>query len=98
MNAELIVARMRRFLLLMSGIVYALTPVELIFSKHTDTSVKLIPFGLCAAGLAAVIAATRWPRQATLLGLRIVMLIVALGALLGGYEHWAGNVEYALET
>jgi hypothetical protein len=26
------------------------------------------------------------------------MLIVALGALLGGYEHWAGNVEYALET
>ena len=98
MSADIIVARMRRFLLILAGIVYAMTPVELIFSKHTDSLEKLIPFALCAVGFVAVLVVQRQATRATLLSLRIVMVIIALGALFGGYEHWAGNVEYALET
>ena len=43
-------------------------------------------------------AALRRPQRRVLLALRLVMLLIAGGGLLGAYEHVAGNLEIAVET
>ncbi len=56
MSADAVLARLRRFLLLLSGLLLAATVVELVFIGHTD-GIQLLPFGLCALGLIAVAVA-----------------------------------------
>ena len=50
-------ARLRRFLIGLAGLIFLVTPVELIASDHTRTPTQWIPYGLCGLGLlcAAVI-------------------------------------------
>lgn len=57
MSAETIVERLRRFLFIITGVVFAVTPVELVFAKHYDEPLKLIPFALCVLGLLVVVLA-----------------------------------------
>lgn len=97
MNAETIVERLRRFLLVVTGVVFAVTPIELLFAKHTDSAVKLIPFVLCGLGLLSVVGMWLRPERKTLLILRVVMVIIAAGGLWGAYEHLTGNLGFALE-
>lgn len=97
MSADAILTRMRRFLLLLSGLLQAATVVELIFIGHTD-GIQLLPFGLCAVGLLVVVLAWRQPQRRTLLGLRVGMAPVALGGFFGVYEHVANNISFLLET
>jgi len=98
MSAETIVERLRQFLFIVTGVVFAVTPVELVLAKHYDTAVKWIPFVLCGLGLIVVLVAWLRPQRQTLLMLRVVMVIIALGGLLGSYEHLTGNLGFALET
>ena len=98
MTADTILERLRRFLLVLAGVTFAVTPIELVFAKHTDSAVKLIPFVLCGFGLLVVVAALLRPQRKILLTLRIVMIVIAAGGLLGAYEHWSGNLGFALET
>ena len=97
MSADAVLARLRRFLLLLSGLLLAATVVELIFIGHTD-GIQLLPFGLCALGLIAVVLAWRRPERRVLMALRVCMAPVALGSLIGVYEHIAGNIGLLLEV
>lgn len=61
MSAEMILIRLRRFLLLTSELLLAATLVELAFIGHTE-GIQLLPFVLCAVGWIAVGLA--WQRPA----------------------------------
>ncbi len=98
MNAEFILARLRRFLLWLAGLLFAGSLLELTFIGHVKTPVQFIPFGLCAVGLAATGAALARPRRPILLALRWSMGLVALGGLFGMLEHVQNNVAFKLET
>lgn len=90
-------ARLRRFLLTAAALVFATTVLELWFVEHAESAVQIIPFVLCGLGLLAVAAAWYTPRRGVLLGLRAVMVLVALGSLFGWYEHLAHNIAFELE-
>jgi hypothetical protein len=98
MNADTILSRMRRFLLALSGFVFVGALVELSFSNHTRELVQWIPFVLCGLGLITIALAWRRPQRKTLLALRLSMVVVALGSLVGLYEHIQNNIGFQLEV
>jgi hypothetical protein len=98
MSDTLVLARLRLFLLGLAGFLFVGTLVELVFTGHTDEPIQWVPFFLCGAGLAVVIVAIVYPSRSTLRVLKVCMIVVALGSLLGVYEHIQGNVEFRMET
>src|SRR5262245_51247358 len=96
-TAETILARLRRFLLIISGGMFVGTVIELFFVEHTETWEQWIPFGLCGLGVVMVALALWYPRRATLLALRVSMLIISIGSLFGLYEHLSGNLGFEQE-
>lgn len=97
MNAEIVVRRLRLFLLNLAAFILIGTVVELWFSDHLESPVQLIPFILCGSGLLAVTTVLVYPQRWSLLALRSVMGLVALGSLLGVFEHLEGNLAFELE-
>jgi hypothetical protein len=97
MNADLVLFRLRRFLLALSGVLLLGTFVELVFTGHTKEPVQLIPFFLCILWGGAVVLALVNTHRRSLLFLRTCMVVVVLGSLLGIYEHIANNIAFQLE-
>ena len=89
--------RLRRFLLVLSILLFGGTVVELSLVKHWGDVVQLIPFGLCGLGALAALLALFRPRRATLLGLRVCMGVVMCGSLFGIYEHFSNNIAFQRE-
>lgn len=96
MSTDLILARLRRFLLLISASLCVGTVIELWLAEHTEGT-QLIPFVLCGLGLVAVGAAWFRPQKPVLWVLRGVMGLVALGSLFGIYEHLEYNAGFYRE-
>jgi len=96
MNSDLVLARLRRFLLLVSASLCLGTVIELWLMEHTEGA-QLIPFVLCGLGLAVVGAMWFRPQKPVLWALRGVMSLVALGSLFGIYEHLEHNASFYLE-
>jgi hypothetical protein len=97
MSSEVVVARLRQFLLLLTLGTLLAALIELVLEEHTQEPLQLIPFVLCGAGFLAVGAALLRPGRGTLLALRGVMTGVALGGLLGVALHLINNLEFARE-
>ncbi|MCB0182207.1 MAG: hypothetical protein KDI62_28545 [Anaerolineae bacterium] len=97
MSAELILKRLRLFLLGLAIFIFAGTVIELWFTNHMESAIQLIPFGLAGLGILAIGAALIAPQRATLLGLRVVMGLVALGSCFGIYEHIEHNLAFELD-
>jgi hypothetical protein len=97
MNAELILSRLRSFLLALSGCLFAGTLFELIFINHTKDPVQWIPFFLCGLGMLADGLAFFSPQRKSFLFLRASMALIALGSLVGMYEHISTNVAFKME-
>ena len=89
--------RLRRFLLVLSVLLFGGTVVELLLVKHWGDVVQLIPFALCGLGSIAALLALRRPRRAILLGLRVCMGVVVCGSLFGIYEHLSNNIAFQRE-
>ena len=98
MSAEMIVERLRRFLLLLAGSICVGTIVELALIKHTGDPVQWIPFVLCGSGIVVVALALFRPQRAILRILQGVMGLLIAGSLFGVYEHIENNLGFALET
>lgn len=73
------------------------TVVELVLVGHTEDFWQWVPFGLCGLGAAALLLALRWPGRTSLRILRGVMALLALGSVLGVYQHVSHNLAFALE-
>ena len=97
MSTDLVLSRLRRFLLAVSAILCVGTLVELIAVEHTESLEQWIPFGLSALVLLGVGAAWLRPDRQTLLVLRGVMVVTILGSLFGIYEHISNNIAFRLE-
>lgn len=97
MDASTFEIRMRRFLLIIVQCLCVGTVIELWLAKHIKETNQLIPFVLCGLAFVSVLAVQWRPNRNTIRILRIVMVVVILGSLLGGYLHLAANVEFQVE-
>ena len=97
MSSDVVLQRLRVFLLLLAGGLSAGAVVELWAANHTEEPLQWVPFVLCGLSLVAIVAALLRPQRGVLLTLRGVMIIMIAGSLLGIYEHVAGNVAFAQE-
>ena len=90
--------RLRGLLFALAPALFAGTVAELLLAGHTESRLQLIPFALCALGLATVALAWLRPARWSALTLRAVMAVVGGGSLLGMWEHFQGNRGFALEV
>jgi hypothetical protein len=97
MSSTAVEERLRRFLLVIVIFLCLGTLVELLLEEHYKESLQLIPFGLCGTAILTVLAVLIRPQRNTILLLRIVMIIVVLGSLLGIYLHLDSNLQFELE-
>lgn len=97
MSAEVILQRLRRFLLVLAGMMCVATAVELGFEEHWENPIQVLPFVLCGAGLIAIILLLTRPTRVRVHILRWTMGIVFVGGLFGLFEHIEHNLEFALE-
>ena len=91
-------SRLRRFLLLLSGLLFAITLSAMVFIEHVNEPMHWIPVGVCGLGMTCVAAALLCPRPTALLGLRAGMSVVVIGIGIGGFEHFMGNGAFHIET
>jgi hypothetical protein len=92
-----ILSRLRRFLLVLSILLFCGTVVELSIVKHWGDAVQLIPFGLCGMGVIAAVFMLLRPRRFTVLTVRVCMILVVCGSVFGIYEHLANNISFQRE-
>lgn len=97
MSSSIIEQRFRRFLLVVPAFIFMGTIVELWLAGHTQEAPQFIPFILSFAGLAALGAVWFRPQRNTLLILRVVMVVVIAGSLLGITLHLVNNFQFELE-
>jgi len=96
-NNELILQRLRTFLLLLAGFLCIGTIVELSLIEHWDDLPQVLPFVLCGLGLVVVLLVLIRPQHNTIRLLRWVMGIAFVGSLFGIFEHVEHNIGFALE-
>jgi len=97
MNGAFIEARLRRFLLIMVEFLCIGTVIELWLSKHTKETQQFIPFVLCASAFLSVLAVLVRPQRSTILILRVIMVALVLGSLLGVYYHLSSKFAFEAE-
>jgi hypothetical protein len=97
MTSDEVLHRLRLFLLMLSAGLAVGTVVELLFGEHFQTEIQLLPFAFSAAALGVALLALMRPHRSSLLLLRGVMALVALGSLFGIYEHVASILAFLLE-
>lgn len=88
---------MRRFLLIIVELLCIGTVAELWLEKHIKETNQLIPFVLCALALVSVLLLQWKPGPRTIWFLRMVMIAVILGSLLGGFLHLSSNIDFQVE-
>jgi hypothetical protein len=96
-TAAEVLRRLRKFLLVLSLLLFAGALVELWLVGHTVEFVQWIAFVLAGAGALSVTMTLFQFGPATVRLLRVCMIVVALGSLFGIYQHISGNVAFARE-
>src|SRR5687767_5737340 len=92
-----VLLRLRRFLLVLSLLLFGGALIELWLVGHTQDVLQWLPFGLCILGALVVLLVLLRPGRGAIKALRICMALVVLGTLLGIYLHVEGNVLLASE-
>lgn len=97
MSAEVVLNRLRRFLLGVAGFMAVGTILELVFTEHWETLVQMLPFGLAGLSLVVIVAVLVRPQAGVLRFMRWMMIVALVGSLFGIYEHMENNIEFARE-
>ena len=97
MNSEIILARLRQFLLIISTAVFLMTVTELFFLSHWSETIQFLPFVLSGLGLLTLSLAYFRPNRGTITTLRWSMIVIAACSLIGVYEHMANNLGFRME-
>jgi hypothetical protein len=97
MNSEIVLARLRQFLLIISAGVFIMTVTELFFLSHWSETIQFLPFVLSGLGLITLALAYFRPGRGTMTLLRWSMIIIAACSLIGVYEHMANNLGFQME-
>jgi len=97
MRNDVVLQRLRTFLLLLAAGMSLGAIVELWAANHTEEPLQWVPFVLCGLSIVVILAALLRPQRAVLITLRVVMVLMIAGSVLGIYEHVEGNIEFAQE-
>jgi len=97
MNSEVVLARLRQFLLFISAGVFIMTVTELFFLSHWSETIQFLPFLLSGLGLITLCLAYFRPSPGTIAALRWSMIVIAACSLIGVYEHMANNLGFRME-
>jgi hypothetical protein len=87
----------RRFLLILSGFIFAGSALELVFLEHYEATIQYLPFVLSGVGMVAVVATIRNTSPNSLKWLRYMMWLIGLGGVFGMYQHLEHNFDFAVE-
>jgi hypothetical protein len=98
MNSAEVLQRLRRFLLVLTIALFAGALIELWLVGHTEDVIQWIPFVLATAGSLVTLVALFHPSRAAVNVLRVCMVVVALGTILGIYLHMEGNIAFEREV
>lgn len=93
MSDELILKRLRAFLLGFCIFIFAGTIIELWAIDHTQEALQYFPFILCALGIILAALMLIMPTQFTISLLRVGMWIIFVGGIIGMAVHVAGNLD-----
>ena len=96
--AEEVLQRLRRFLLLLAIALFAGALAELWLVGHTEDPIQLIPFLLAIIAIVVSLLVYFWRSTGAIQVMRVWMVIVMLGTLLGIYLHVEGNVAFEREV
>jgi hypothetical protein len=96
-TAAEVLRRLRKFLLVLSLLLFVGALVELWLVGHTVEFVQWIAFVLAGAGALSVTMTLFNFGPATVRILRVCMIVVALGSFFGIYQHISGNIAFARE-
>lgn len=88
--------RLRRALRLGAGVIFLMTPIELVFAEHTESAVQRLPFVAAGLGLAALLCA-RSSKPMLLRAATLACVAVSLIGLLGMWEHFEHNFAFQRE-
>ena len=94
MKTEIILKRLRVFLLGFSIFIFAGALVELLALKHYREDLQWLPLFLCSLGIVLTAIFLAKPGRNILKLLRIGMWIIAAGGLIGTLIHVTGNLEH----
>jgi MFS family permease len=94
---EVIERRLRTFLLGLAAVALITTLIELWLQDHYHDFTQLIPIILGGVGLLTVAVAFFRANHLTLIAVRAVMSIVALGGVIGIWIHLAANFTFQQE-
>ncbi|MEO8612890.1 MAG: hypothetical protein ABI690_33660 [Chloroflexota bacterium] len=94
MDNETVIARLRTFLLALAGFTFFATIIELLLENHTKEVLQYVPFVLCLIGFVAIAAALLSPGRGSVFRLRIAMVIVGLGGIIGMGIHMFENFTF----
>ena len=86
--------RLRALQLAIAAVGFAGVIAELVLHEHWAEPWQLVPFFLCGAGIAAFAAS---PGRVTARLLQVVMLLAAVGAVIGMVQHLQGNLGFERE-
>ena len=97
MNPDTTLAKLRRFLLVISAGTYGMTVTELIFISHWNETIQYLPFALCALGILVAGMAYFRPNRRVVETTRWSMIVIGVCSLIGFYEHLFNNYSFWLE-
>ncbi|MDQ5846117.1 MAG: hypothetical protein M3539_12580 [Acidobacteriota bacterium] len=97
MSAIEVLRRLRRFLLVLTVLLFGGALTELWLVDHTEDPIQWLAFGFAILGALAALLVLFRESRATLLTLRVCMVAVVLGSLFGVYEHVTGNIAFQRE-
>ena len=89
--------RLRALQLAIAAAGFAGVIAELVLHEHWAEPWQLVPFFLCGAVIVAIVAFAASPGRSTARLLRVVMLLAAVGAVIGMVQHLQGNLGFERE-
>ena len=97
MTAAEVLLRLRRFLLVLSLLIFLGTLVELFLVNHTEDLIQWVPFVLSGLSVLAILAAAVRRTRPTTFLLRACMILAIIGSGLGIYQHVSNNIAFEKE-
>lgn len=97
MSAVEVLQNLRRFLLGLSVLLFCGAIVELWLVGHTDGWLQWVPFVLSTVGSIVSLIVFFKAQPMTVRVLRMCMIVIVLGTLVGIYQHVAGNLALERE-
>jgi hypothetical protein len=97
MTAAEVLRQLRRFLLVLSLLLFGGSLVELWLVDHTKEAIQWLAFVLAGLGAITALLVLLRTSKGTVLVMRICMTFVIVGSLFGIYEHLEGNISFVRE-